>query len=282
MNSVFTSLPVDARREQRLAYRSFLEARDGAVDVERRTLSRREEGMHRYLTPTSTPRELDRDLFDEQYARYDPRREMSREMLLLLALVKINAAEAYGVQRMIEPLMARVLREEDDLELILTIEEDYHTKILLSASSLYGMTVTAPYRPRASLRALIGAMAGVSHTMSRPIVLVAELLGTIYFLDLLRVAREVLRDLPVVRDAVEERLTDVIIDEIGHVSFNRLCLGSLGLTQARMLCPFVAAGLGDVVPELRSLGLKLGANIDRPLFERSELPEQVRRHAFFA
>ncbi len=282
MNSVFSPLSLDARREQRLAYRDFLEARDGAVDAERRTLSRREESMQRYLTPASCARELDQVLFEEQYARYDPRREMSREMLLLLALVKINAAEAYGVERMIEPLMARVLRESDDLELILTIEEDYHTKILLSTSGLYGMTVTAPYRPRASLRALIGAMASVSHTMSRPIVLVAELVGTIYFLDLLRVAREVLHDLPVVRDAVEERLTEVIVDEIGHVSFNRLCLGPLGLAQARMLCPIVAAGLGDVVPELRSLGLKLGANVDRPLFERSELPDQVRRHAFFA
>jgi hypothetical protein len=55
----------------------------------------------------------------------------------------------------------------------------------------------------------------------------------------------------------------------------------MGLTQARMLCA-VAAGLGDVEPEPRSLGLKLGSNIDRPLFERSELPEQVRQHAFFA
>jgi len=183
---------------------------------------------------------------------------------------------------MIEPLMARVLRESDDLELILTIEEDYHTKILLSTSGLYGMTVTAPYRPRASLRALIGAMASTPHTMSRPIVLVAELIGTLYFIDLLRVAREVLHDLPAVRDAVEERLTDVIIDEIGHVSFNRLCLGSMGLAQARMLCPIVAAGLGDVVPELRTLGLKLGANVDRPLHLRGELPDQVRQQAFFA
>jgi hypothetical protein len=282
MKSVFSPLPLDARREQRIAYRGFLEARDGTVDIEHRTLSRREEKMHRYLAPASSTREIDRALFDEQYARYDPRREMSREMLLLLALVKINAAEAYGVSRMIEPLMARVLRESDDLELILTIEEDYHTKILLSTSGLYGMTVTAPYRPRASLRALIGVMAGVSHTMSRPIVLVAELIGTLYFLDLLRVARAVLHELPAVRDAVEERLTDVIIDEIGHVSFNRLCLGSVGLAQARMLCPIVAAGLRDVVPELRALGLKMGADVDRPLHLRSDLPEEVRRHAFFA
>jgi hypothetical protein len=282
MSTVFSALPVVERHEQRLAYREFLAARDGTVDFERRTLSRREEGMERYLGPISNARTIDRGLFDEQYARYDPRREMSREMLLLLTLVKVNAAEAYGVGRMIEPLIAKVRRDSDDLELVLNIEEDYHTKILLSTSGLYGMTVTAPYRPRTSLRALIGAMATAPHAMSRPIILVAELLGTLYFLDLLRVAREVLHDLPMVRDAVEERLTDVIIDEIGHVSFNRLCLGSMGLAQARMLCPIVAAGLGDVVPEFRTLGLKLGANIDRPLSERSELPEQVRRQAFFA
>jgi hypothetical protein len=182
---------------------------------------------------------------------------------------------------MMEPLKARVRADSDDLELVVTIEEDYHTKILLSASALYGMTITAPYRPRASLRALMGAIASVSHTLSRPIILVAELLGTIYFLDLLRVAREVLRDLPIVRDAVEERLIEVIIDEVGHVSYNRLCLGSLGLAQAKMLCPIVAAGLGDVVPEFRTLGLTLGTSVDRALHTR-ELPAEVRRRAFFA
>ncbi len=281
MNSAFSVLPVEARREQRLAYRDFLAARDGTVDIERRTLSRREQRMGHFLTPASSTREIDRALFDAQYAHYDARRETPPEVLLLLALVKINAAEAYGVERMIEPLKARVRGDADDLELVVTIEEDYHTRILLSASVLYGMNITAPYRPRASLRALMGAIATVSHAMSRPIILVAELLGTTYFLDLLRVAREVLRDLPEVRDAVEERLIDVIIDEIGHVSYNRLCLGSLGLAQARMICPIVAAGLGDVVPEFRSLGLRLGTNVDRPLFER-DLPEQVRREAFFA
>lgn len=282
MNSVFSSLSVEARREQRAAYRGFLAARDGSVDIDRRTLSRREETMQRYLAPAGSTREIDQTLFDEQYARYDVRRAMSREMLLLLALVKINAAEAYGVNRMIEPLMARIRKESDDLELILTIEEDYHTKILLSTSTLYGLTITAPYLPGAGLRAIIGVTANVPHTLSRPLVLVSELLGTLYFLDLLRVVREVLVDLPEVRDAVEERLLEVIVDEIGHVSFNRLCLGSMGLAQARMLCPIVAIGLADAVPELRSLGLKLGRHIDRPLFLRDELPDQVRRQAFFA
>ena len=70
--------------------------------------------------------------------------------------------------------------------------------------------------------------------------------------------------MPVSRDAVEERLIDVIIDEVGHVSYNRLCLGPLGLAQARMLCPIVAAGLGDVVPEFRTSGLTLGTSVDRP------------------
>jgi hypothetical protein len=282
MKTVFSALPRDARRDQRLAYRDFLAARDGAVDVERRTLSRREASMQRYLTPVSNTRPIDQSLFDEQYARHDPRRQISPEMLLLLSLVKVNAAEAYGVNRMIEPLTARLLRESDDLELILTIEEDYHTRILLSTAGLYGMTVKAPYRPRASLRALIGTMANTPHAVSRPFVLVAELIGTLYFLDLLRVAREVLHDLPVVRDAVEERLMEVLIDEIGHVSFNRLCLSPVGLAQARMVGPLVARGLSDVVPELRALGLKLPANVEQPLHLRTELPEQVRRQAFFA
>jgi hypothetical protein len=282
MSSVFSALPADARSEQRLAYRAFLAARDGTVDVERRTLSRREETVQKYLAPTAPAREIDRALFDQQYASYDPKRPMSREMLLLLALVKVNAAEAYAVARMIEPLLARFLREADDLELILTIEESYHTRILVSSTALYGMTIGGPYTPRASLRALIGAIANVSPAMARPIVLVSELLGTLYFLDLLRVAREVLAELPMLRDAVEERLTEVIIDEIGHVSFNRMCLGPAGLAQARMLCPVIAMGLADVVPELRTLGLKFGPNVDRPLHTRSDLPDEVRRRAFFA
>ena len=243
MTSVFSALPLEARHEQRLAYRSFLSARDGTLDVERRTLSRREEAMDRYLTPTPSPREIDRTLFEEQYTRYDPRRKLSREMLLLLALVKVNAAEAYGVTQTIESVLGRLLREADDIELILTVEENYHTKILLSASTLYGLSVTAPYRPRPSLRVLIGSIASVPPTVSRPLVLVSELLGTLFFLDLLRIARDVLRDLPAVRDAVEERLCEVIVDEIGHVSFNRLSLGAMGLAQARMLCPIISIAI---------------------------------------
>jgi hypothetical protein len=282
MDSTFTALPPEARREQRLAYRKLLADRDGEVDIERRTLTRREAKMSHYCAPVDDPRPLDRALFDAQYTQYDRRIETAPEMLLLLSLVKVNAAEAYGVQRMIEPMMARIRHEEDDIEMVVTIEEDYHTRILLSASRYYDLEVTAPYRPRAGLRALIGAMGAVTPSMSRPIVLAAELVGTLYFIDLLRVTRETLRHLPRVRDAVEERLTDVIIDEIGHVSFNRLCLGTVGLMQARMLFPLVAAGLADAVPELKVLGLRLPESPDLPLYRRDELPEQVRRQAFFA
>jgi hypothetical protein len=282
MPSIFTALTPEARRDQRDAYREFVAVRDGAVDVTRRRLARREAKMRDYLTPVSAPRPLDRPLFEAQYASYDPQRTTPPEMLLLLSLVKINAAEAYGVEKMMAPLMARAQREADDLELVLTIEEDYHTRILLSASSLYGLDVSGAYRAHLGLRALIGVLSTVSHTMSRPIVLAAELVGTLYFLDLLRVARDVLKEVPAVRDAVEERLTDVLVDEIGHVSFNRLCLGSLGLTQARMVFPLVAAGLSDAVPELRTLGLRLPTEIDRPLATRPDVPEHVRRQAFFA
>src|SRR6201999_2084722 len=94
MPSIFTAMTPEARRDQRDAYRQFVAARDGAVDVARRRLARREEKMRDYLAPVSAPRPLDRSLFDAQYASYDPRRQTPPEMLLLLSLVKINAAEA--------------------------------------------------------------------------------------------------------------------------------------------------------------------------------------------
>jgi hypothetical protein len=281
MRSVFSALSSDARREQRLAYRQFLAVRDGAMDVERRTLSHREAKMRHFLKPSPSPRPLDRTLFDAQYSEFDRRRETPQEALLLLALVKINAAESYAVSRLIEPMKERFRKQSDDMELLLTIEEDYHTKILLSASTLYGLTLDAPYHPRTSLRALIGILANVPLELSRPLVLLSELLGTLQFIDLLRIAGEILRDLPEVRDAVEERLTDVIVDEIGHVSFNRLCLGPAGLAQARVLFPMVAAGLADATPELRALGVTL-TSVDSPLHARTDLPDHIRRQAFFA
>jgi hypothetical protein len=258
-----------------------LRARDGVVDLSRRTLSKREEDMARFLV--GGRREIDRALFERQYERFDAKRTTSPEALLLLALVKVNAAEAWGVNRTFDGALERARRSADDTEVVLLVEEVYHTRILLSSACLYGIDVPAAAEPHAALRTLVSGIAILPELVARPLTLAAEMVGVLAFSNLLEVTRKVLKDAPEIRDAIEERLMEVLIDEIGHVSFQRLGLGRAGLAQAKALLPIVAYGLSNAIPEVRALGATPDAPFEgiAALADR-RLPEKVRRDAFFA
>lgn len=262
-------------------YREYLRARDGIVDLTNRTLSKREVGMRRFLV--AGDRWIDRELFARQYQRFDPGRDTCPEMLLLLALVKVNTAEAYGVHRTIDGALERAHGSNDDTELVLLVEEFYHTKILLSAARLYGIAVPAPARPHFALRALVSSIATLPGFLARPLTLAGEMVGVLVFLRLLDAARTILKQAPSVRDAVEERLIEILIDEIGHVSFQRLSMGRAGLAMTKALLPIVARGLSSSIPEVRALGAIPRAPIEGiTALARHGLPETVRRNAFLA
>jgi hypothetical protein len=273
MHEVFSPIPVEARHDGREAYRQFLAARDGTLDIERRTLSQREARMRRYAERGG--RAIDRALFDAQYARYDASRPTSPETLLLLSLVKVNAAESFGVGQTLEAALAHAEKTGDDIELIVLIEEIYHTKILLSAANLYGIEVDAPYTPSAGVRALVGSIAKAPASIARPLTLAGEIMGVATFLGLLETAGRVLDG--EVRDAFEERICEVLIDEIGHVALLRLSMGSFGLVQTRALLPFVALGVGNALPELATLGVAMNPR----RFQMDRMPEAVRKNAFY-
>lgn len=284
MIDLFAAMPIEVRRDQRSAYRAFITDRDGEVDVNRRTLTRREASMKRFETPLARLRGIDEKAFSLQYAGFDPRRKASPEMLLLLALVKVNAVEAFGVSKTFGKMMKRALADEDDLELVLLIEETYHTRILLSAACLYGIEVNAPYVPPSALRVLIGGITHAPESISRPLTLAGEILGTLLFANLLTLARRVLKDDPELADSIEERITEVLVDEIGHISFNRMCLGPLGLAQTRLLLPLIARGLSNCAPELQALGVMPSAQLAElsKITDPARLPQSVRQQAFFA
>jgi hypothetical protein len=277
----FSPISKQARPAILQAYRAYLQARDGTVDANQRTLSKREAGMQRYLV--AGDRWIDREIFARQYERFDPSRDTSPETLLLLALVKVNAAEAYGVHRTIEGALARAQRSDDDTELVLLVEEFYHTRILLSAARLYGIDVAAPARPHVALRTFVSGIVTLPDFLARPLTLAGEMIGVLVLLSLLDATRMVLQDAPSVRDAVEERLLEILIDEIGHVSFQRLSLGRAGLAQTKALLPIVALGLSRSIPEVRALGAIPHAPVeDIMALSRRGLPETVRHNAFFA
>jgi hypothetical protein len=254
------------------------------MDLDKRQLSRREEGVRRYETAPARIREIDRDLFKSQYDAFDPKVETSAEMLLLLALVKVNGAEAYGVNRSYDKVLRRALKNQDECELTLLCEETYHTRILVSTALSYGLDVGSAYEPPAALRALITAIGATPLFVSRPLVLASEILAVLMFTNLLEKSRQVLSHDPELRDGVEERLCEILTDEIGHMSFNRACIGAAGMAQARMLLPMVAVGMSGAFPELNALGSMASASGDEVagLVTGRRIPEHVAKSAFIS
>ena len=284
MFDLFAAAPADVRKARLQEYRQYLVERDGDVNLQDRTLSKREGTMKRFETPPATRRALNEAQFQANYAAFDRRNPPSEEMSLLLALVKTNAAEAYGVSRSIHKAMQQAIKTQDDIELRILCEEGYHTRILLSSANRYGLEVTETYRPPSALRILIGGIASAPTSLARPLVLAGEILGTLMFIKLLDATRRVLKHDAETRDALEERLVEICTDECGHISYNRMLSGPAVLAETRLILPLVARALSTVLPEV----VALGAYPTDPLRELHlladprRLPEAVRRQAFVA
>ena len=135
------------------------------------------------------------------------------------------------------------------------LEEGYHTRLLLSATSLFGVRVTEAAQPVAATRAIVAGIAELPEVASRPVTLAGEIIGILTFLRLAGAVRRVFRDHPEVRDALEERVTEVLIDEVGHMSLNRLLAATGTFAALRAVLPLVALGTRGALPEADSLGI---------------------------
>jgi hypothetical protein len=284
VRDLFATTPKGLRQAKLAEYEQYLVERDGEMNLQERTLSKRELEMAKFEATPATTRAIDAAEFRHQYAKYDRKRALSTEMLLLLSLLKVNAAEAWGVTRSFQKAMDRALKVGDRTELLILCEETYHTRILLSAANLYGLEVNAPYVPPSGLRVLIGGITSAPKTIARPLTLAGEIIGTLAFTKLLSLVPSILKDAPEVRDAIEERLVEICTDEHGHVSYNRLLSSPFELAQTRLLLPITARVLATALPELCVIGAfprdVLG---DLALLtDPRKLPEPVRSKAFVA
>src|SRR5688572_13933047 len=137
-----------------------------------------------------------------QYVAFEAGENVPPEMVLLLALVKVNAAEAYGVAQNFQRTLERALRHQNDSELRILCEECYHTRILLSSANRYGIEVREPYRPPSALKILIGGVATAPMFISRPLTRAGEIIATLMFIKLLSVTERVLLHVPETRNAI--------------------------------------------------------------------------------
>ena len=264
-------------------YVRFLGRRNGDMDFQRRTYSQREQHLQALdATPTWFSGPFDQGLFRRQYAAFDRHQDTSLATQLLLMFCKVNAGEAFGVEVMREARQSYFERPEAQYqaEKIIATEEEYHTRLLVGATRYFGVQMDQSFVPPLPLKVLIHGLAKMPQRFFHSVLLAAELSGIYTFCTLLQATRVVLKDHPQVRDAMEERLCAVLVDEIGHVSYNRLALGSWGLRAARWLYPMVQKSVA-AGPEFQVLRQHAGELPSLAEFDYRHVPEEVRRHAFF-
>lgn len=282
--SFYQTVDIRGREDGFQAYLRFLAERNGQMDFVRREYATREAHLASLRSaPTAYVGPFDEELFRRQYRSYDRRVETSAVTQLLLMFCKVNAGEAFGVEIMREARKEYIDRPEAQFqtEKIITNEEEYHTRYLVGATQYFGLEMNEPFTAPLPLKVLIHGLANAPAAMFHSVLLAAELAGIYTFHTLLDATRVVLKDQAEVRDALEERLFAVLIDEVGHVSYNRLALGKWGLGVARRLFPLVHMGVAANA-ELRALESGIANRIPLAAFDFRHLPADVRRRAFFA
>jgi hypothetical protein len=282
MRAILEPIPAAERLEKLHAYEAFLIERDGFADFDAGTLARREIAIARMeASPLRYRGPFDVALFAKQYRRFDPRLATPAEMLLLLVFVKTNANEAYGVEQAEKrPPSGDPLR--DRLEQLVLLEERYHTRLLLGASASFGVAISEPIAPTPTTRGIVYGIAELPEAAARPVLLAGEILGIVTFLRLIEAVRRVLAHQPELRDALEERVTEVLIDEIGHMSLNRLLAGTGTFAALRAMLPALAIATRGQLREAEALGVLPISLRDMGAFDVSALPAEVRRRAFVA
>lgn len=278
--SFYGTAPEPRRSDDLLAeYGQFLAGRNGP------SFRTRDERMTTF-DPTLVRAKLrvDSASFNRNYGKLTDR-DLSNEELALLAFVKMNAGEAYGVEVISK---ARKPAHEKptlaaSIERTLVDEERYHTRLLVGAAGHFeGLTVGSAWRPPMPLRALIATLARMPPALFHPLLLAAEIAGVHTFNWMLERLKSLFRDEPEVRESMERRLIEVLIDEVGHITFNRVLVGSVGRSVALPLARLIAESHRVQDRELIALGLEANEADSIARFDYSDLPDEVRRRAFFA
>jgi hypothetical protein len=232
------------------AYLAFLVARDGAPDMARHTLARREELFERLAgAPLRSRRGLDHACFDRNLARRRPEAGLDRRMLWLLATAKANQAERFGVG--LAELYGKV-DVDDPVRVHLALQEHYHTRILGDVVAVFGLTAR-PRPPALVARALVRLLVATPEPWTRPLTGCAEMVGCLVFRALRDAGVELFADEPAVAGRIALIYDEILGDEIGHVGYVASLLGPGGRRLMRGLYRALGFRLGAQIPELVAL-----------------------------
>jgi hypothetical protein len=103
------------------------------------------------------------------------------------------------------------------------LEEVYHTRILHEIVRLFGIDFEMRIPPK-PIQQSVKVLARLPHQASYMLLLAGELMGTVAFAHMARMGDHLLAAHPEVAVRVRELLDEILIDEVGHVTF---LLGSM-------------------------------------------------------
>lgn len=257
----FVPVPASQHNAAIAAYEAHLVARNGQPDVARKVLPEREASITRLAGDQSRFKgRIDADLF-AAYMRTTPGRSLPEtpgvppELLFVFACVRANTYEAYSVEKLIETAPVTWNTVTERINTTIMFEEYYHTRFLCTIADLFGLPVEMSPQPPLVVRALIAGLGHLPRRIAHPLTLCAEIMGLALFVKLFELAGTLFAAEPALRAAIETRLGEVLADELGHISYNRLQLSPAGLQAARWLLPMVARGSRYGLPGTEALGL---------------------------
>jgi hypothetical protein len=225
---LFQPLPEAQRRRIADDFVAFALRRDGTPDVRRRSLAERDAFFAELATRPPLRWEgapIDAAEFERWHRR---ERSLAGAPPLVAWLVKVaraNEGEGWGVDYLLERggfdgLGAGGRLQPRDFA---DLEETYHTRILREVVRLFGVDYslrTPPWVVQQSVK----LMAHLPHQASYMLLLAGELMGTVAFAHMARQGERLLAAHPALRARVQELLDEILIDEVGHVTF---LLGSM-------------------------------------------------------
>jgi hypothetical protein len=250
------------RAEQNSAHLELMVARDGALDPGRGALPSRdavlaELRLRRPRWHTAPP---DGTAFARFTRRPSPA-DLDPRLVWLLAAAKANQGEQYGIELEIRRFAERNFAGIDRQFLYVAFEDHYHTQLLAELSRACGIEHEIGVPPWYH-RGLIRLMNHLPDRLRFVPILCGEVMGAVIFQLLLDTVHVFHRD-PEVEERMRWIVREVLIDEIGHITFSRARLSDGMLRLARRMMPSVARALARSMSEV----VLLAGGAER-LFER--------------
>jgi hypothetical protein len=226
---LFVPLPRAERARLGDDYLAFVRERDGEPDLARRTLARREAWfaeLARKPAPAWDGERIDPTAFGQWHCGERRLRDASPLVLWLVAIARANEGEGWGVDYLLDRGGFQGLGRHGRLQPrdFADLEETYHTRIFREIVRLFGLDFELRDPPRA-IQQSVKLMAHLPETLSFMLLGAGELMGTVAFLELAERAERLLADHPAMLARIRDLIDEILIDEVGHVTY---LLGSMG------------------------------------------------------